>query len=138
MPAGIDVTLPLPGWSPIAGKPIIARLADGFLSFEGGLVALREVEARLGMASRLAGCIDDPRAPERIQHSLAETLRDARTLWTVIEIGLGRGRRGRRRMGASLTRSPRRIGNTPRRRAGSSIPPTWCSRRLPQPASATA
>jgi hypothetical protein len=62
--------LPLPGLSPVAGKPIIARLGGGSLSSDGGLLALREVEARLGVAERLAACIDDPRAPERIQHAL--------------------------------------------------------------------
>lgn len=75
MPADIDATLPLPGLSPVAGKSIIARFDGGSLSSDGGLLALREVEARLGVAARLAGCIDDPRAPERIQHSLAEMLR---------------------------------------------------------------
>jgi len=65
MPAAIDVTLPLPGLSPVAGKPIIARFNGGSLSSDGGLLALRKVEAHLGVAERLAGCIDDPRAPER-------------------------------------------------------------------------
>lgn len=75
MPADIDVTLPLPGLSSVAGKRIIARFDGGSLSSDGGLLALREVEARLGVAERLAACIDDPRTPERIQHSLAEMLR---------------------------------------------------------------
>jgi hypothetical protein len=75
MPANIDVTLPLPGLSPVAGKPILARFNGGSLSSDGGLLALREVEERLGVARRLAECIDDPRTPDRIQHSLAEMLR---------------------------------------------------------------
>lgn len=75
MPADTHATQPLAGMSPVAGKPIIARFDGGSLSSDGGLLALREVEARLGVAARLAGCIDDPRAPERIQHSLAEMLR---------------------------------------------------------------
>lgn len=75
MPAEIETTLPLPGLSPVGGKPIIARFDGGSLSSDGGLLALREVEERLGVAKRLAGCIDDSRAPERIQHSLAEMLR---------------------------------------------------------------
>jgi hypothetical protein len=75
MPADLDVTLPLPGLSPVAGKAIIARFDGGSHSSDGGLLALREVEARLGVARRLAECIDDPRAPERIKHSLAEMLR---------------------------------------------------------------
>lgn len=75
MPTETDVTLLLPNLSPCAGKPIIVRFDGGSLSPDGGLLALREVEARLGAAGRLAACIDDPRAPERIQHSLAEILR---------------------------------------------------------------
>jgi hypothetical protein len=75
MPTAIETTLPLPGLSPVAGKPIIARFDGGSLSSDGGLMALREVEARLGVAERLAACIDDPRAPDRIQHSLADMLR---------------------------------------------------------------
>jgi hypothetical protein len=59
----------------VAGKPIIARFDGGALSSDGGLLALRDIEKRLGIAKRFAGCIDDPRAPERIQHSLADMLR---------------------------------------------------------------
>jgi hypothetical protein len=66
---------PVTGRSPVEGKPIIARFDGGSLSSDGGLLALREVEDRLGVAQRLAACIEDPRAPERIQHSLAEMLR---------------------------------------------------------------
>jgi hypothetical protein len=38
------------------------------------MLALREVERRLGLASRLAGCLTDRRAPERVRHSLAEII----------------------------------------------------------------
>ena len=75
MPADAHATLALPGLSPVAGKPIIARFDGGSLSSDGGLLALHGIEARLGVARRLAECIDDPRAPERIQHSLADMLR---------------------------------------------------------------
>lgn len=75
MPADLHATLPLPGLSPVGGKLIIARFDGGSLSSDGGLLALREVEDRLGVARRLAACIDDPRAPERIRHGLAEMLR---------------------------------------------------------------
>jgi hypothetical protein len=75
MPATTETTPSLPGLSPIEGKPIIARFDGGALSSDGGLLALREIEERLGIAKRLAACIDDPRAPDRIQHSLAEILR---------------------------------------------------------------
>lgn len=47
-------------------KAIIARFGGGALSSNGGVLALREVEGRLGLPERLAGRIDDPRAPERM------------------------------------------------------------------------
>lgn len=75
MPADAHATLALPGLSPVGGKQIIARFDGGSLSSDGGLLALREVEERLGLARRLAACIDDPRAPDRIRHSLADMLR---------------------------------------------------------------
>jgi hypothetical protein len=75
MPVTVEATPPLPGLSPVAGKPLVARFDGGQLSSDGGLLALREVERRLGLADRLAACIDDPRSPERIQHALAAILR---------------------------------------------------------------
>jgi hypothetical protein len=39
------------------------------------VLALREIEARLGVADRLAACVVDPRAPERVIHSVADILR---------------------------------------------------------------
>src|SRR4051794_36916249 len=65
----------LPGLSPIGGKPVIARFDGGHLSSDGGLLVLREVEQRLDLARRLAACIVDPRAPERVVHGLDEIIR---------------------------------------------------------------
>ena len=62
----VDNTPFLPGLSPVAGKAVVARFDGGRLSSEGGLLALREVERRLGLAGRLAECLTDPRAPERV------------------------------------------------------------------------
>jgi hypothetical protein len=75
MPAEVDLTLALPGLSPVCGKPIIARFDDGRLSSDGGILLLAEVERRLGIAERLARCVEDPRAPNRIVHGLAEMIR---------------------------------------------------------------
>src|ERR687883_515677 len=75
MPVKVEASPPLPGLSPVAGKPLVARFDGGQLSSDGGLLALREVERRLGVADRLAACIDDPRAPERVRHRLAAILR---------------------------------------------------------------
>ena len=65
----------LPGLSPLCGKPIHARFDGGSLSSDAGILALRQVEQRLGIADRLAACIEDPRRPERVQHSLAAVIR---------------------------------------------------------------
>ena len=72
MPAKVEATPPLAGLSPVAGKPLIARFDGGQFSSDGGLLTLREVERRLGLAERLAACIGDPRMPERVQHSVAD------------------------------------------------------------------
>jgi hypothetical protein len=74
-PAMVDATPLLPGLSPVQGKAIVARFDGGRLSSQGGLLALREVEQRLGVADRLAACLKDPRAPERVLHRLAEIIR---------------------------------------------------------------
>jgi hypothetical protein len=71
----VDTTPFLPGLSPVQGKAVVARFDGGRLSSEGGLLALREIERRLGLADRLAACVNDPRAPQRVQHRLAEIIR---------------------------------------------------------------
>ena len=55
----VDATPFLPGLSPVQGKAVVARFDGGRLSSEGGLLALREIERRLGLADRLAGCLRD-------------------------------------------------------------------------------
>src|SRR6201981_4027927 len=74
-PAMVDATPFLPGLSLVQGKAVVARCDGGRLSSEGGLLALREIERRLGLADRLAGCLKDPRMPEKVVHHLAEIIR---------------------------------------------------------------
>jgi hypothetical protein len=71
----VDVTPFLPGLSAVQAKAVIARFDGGQLSSEGGLLVLREIEGRLGVADRLAACLKDPRAPEKVVHRLAEIIR---------------------------------------------------------------
>ncbi|MBC7908816.1 MAG: transposase, partial [Rhodospirillaceae bacterium] len=71
----VDPTLPLPGLSPVSGKAVVARFDGGELSSDAGVLALREIETRLGIAGRLASCLDDPRAPGQTVHGLAEIIR---------------------------------------------------------------
>jgi len=71
----VDATPLLPGLSPVQSKAIVARFDGGRLSSEGALLALREIERRLGGSDRLAECLKDPRAPERVGHRLVEIIR---------------------------------------------------------------
>ena len=71
----VDASPFLPGLSPVQGKAVVARFDGGRLSSEGGLLALREIEHRLGVAERLAACLKDPRMPEKVVHRLAEIIR---------------------------------------------------------------
>jgi hypothetical protein len=71
----MDSMLPLPGLSPVGGKTVVVKFDGGLLSSDAGILVLREVEQRLGVADRLAACMVDPRAPELITHPLAEIIR---------------------------------------------------------------
>jgi hypothetical protein len=66
-----DFMLPLPGLSPVLGKAVVARFDGGHLSSDAGVLVLREIARRLGLAERLAACIDDPRDQNQIVHTLA-------------------------------------------------------------------
>ena len=70
-----ETTLLLPGLSPVSGKAVEARFDGGSLSSDAGVLALREVGARLRVAERLAACIADDRQPDRVRHSLADIIR---------------------------------------------------------------
>jgi Transposase DDE domain group 1 len=71
----INSMLPLPGLSPVSGKSVVATFDGGLLSSDGGVLMLREVEQRLRIADRFAGCIEDQRAPDQITHTLADIIR---------------------------------------------------------------
>jgi hypothetical protein len=65
----------LPSLSPVSGKPVHLAFDGGRLTSDAGVVLLGEIERKLGVAERLARCVEDPRAPERVRHSLAEMIR---------------------------------------------------------------
>ena len=56
-------------------KKLSLAFDGGRLSSDAGVLLLRAVERRLGLAERLAGCLRDRRDPLRIEHPLAEMLR---------------------------------------------------------------
>jgi hypothetical protein len=61
--------------SPVAGKAVRAAFDGGRLTSDAGVLLLANVESRLGIAERLARCIEDPRAPDRVHHTVAEMIR---------------------------------------------------------------
>ena len=65
----------LPGLSPVAGKPVQITFDAGRLTSDGGILLLAEIERHLGIAERLARCLEDPRAPGRARHTFAEMIR---------------------------------------------------------------
>ena len=59
----------------VARKKVSVGFDGGQLSSDAGVLVLRGVEKKLGLAARLASCIRDRRKPERIEHSFEEMLR---------------------------------------------------------------
>src|SRR5258708_38945406 len=56
-----EATLFLPGLSPVGGKTITATFDGGRLSSNGGVLILREIERKLGLAAVLSRHIPDDR-----------------------------------------------------------------------------
>src|SRR5437588_5789841 len=74
-PAMDEGTGILPGLPAVAGKPVYIAFDGGRMTSDAGILLLAALEQRLGIAERLADCIEDPRAPERVRHGLAEMIR---------------------------------------------------------------
>ena len=65
----------LPGLPAVVGKPMHFSFDGGRLTSDAGVLLLSSVEQRLGIAERLAACLEDPRDPNRVRHELAEMIR---------------------------------------------------------------
>jgi hypothetical protein len=74
-PAMAENAAVLSGLSPAGGKAVHVAFDGGRLTSDAGVLVLAEIERRLGLAERLARCIEDPRAPDRVRHGLAEMIR---------------------------------------------------------------
>ena len=64
----------LPGLSPVEKKELCARFDGGRLSSDGGVLLLRAIEKRIGLAARLASCLTDTRDPASTTHSYADMI----------------------------------------------------------------
>ena len=61
-------------FSRLGRQEIVADFDGGRLSSDAGGLLLREVDRRLGLTSRMAECIADPRDPAKITHDLRTLL----------------------------------------------------------------
>ena len=55
-------------------RRVEAQFAGDWLTTEGGSLLLRQVDRKIGLLRRVAGCFSDYRQPERIEHRLEEML----------------------------------------------------------------
>jgi hypothetical protein len=67
--------LALSASSPVVGKGVRIAFDGGRLTADAGVLLLADIERRLGLAARLARCIEDPRSPERVHHTVPEMIR---------------------------------------------------------------
>jgi len=65
----------LPGMSPVKGKSLAATFDGGRLSSDGGLIVLREIETRLGLAEVITKPLRDYRDPARFFRRHLERVR---------------------------------------------------------------
>ncbi len=64
-----------PSLSPLNGKPVLLDFDGAQMSYDAGLMHLREVERRTDPAGPIASCLTDLRAPGKVRHSLEEIIR---------------------------------------------------------------
>ena len=69
-----DAKIVLP-FARLGGQNFQGDFDGGTLSSDGGVLLLRETEARLGIIGRFVQALDDPRDPRYINHSYEEMLR---------------------------------------------------------------
>src|SRR4051794_28365643 len=74
-PAMGESTGILPGLPSVMGKPVPLAFDGGRLPSDAGILRLSAIAQRLGVAERLAACLEDPGDPERVRHGLAEMIR---------------------------------------------------------------
>lgn len=63
------------GLPAVGGKPVHLAFDGGRLTSDAGVLLLAQIERRLGIAERLARCLEDPRDPAAVRHSLADMIR---------------------------------------------------------------
>lgn len=62
-------------FQPLGSREVTARFDGGTITSDAGALLLREVEATTGLLADLAGCFDDFRDPDLIEHSVEELIK---------------------------------------------------------------
>src|SRR6202140_4220254 len=75
VPAMDDLTGILPGLPSVKGKPVHVAFDGGRMTSDAGILLLAAAQRRLGIAERLANCIEDPARSGTVLHGLAEMIR---------------------------------------------------------------
>ncbi len=65
----------------LGGRRVEADFSGGYLSSEGGSLLLRQIDQKLGLCEKLAGCFTDRRDQRFVEHDLAGMLRQ-RIFWS--------------------------------------------------------
>jgi len=67
-----EITPFLPGLSPVVGKPLTATFDAGLMSSDGGIIVLREIALKLGLAEIITEPLPEKRDPTRVVHTYAD------------------------------------------------------------------
>ncbi len=70
-----DRTPPSLHFQPLGCREVVASFDGGLITSDAGALLLREVDERFGFIDAFARCFTDHRDPERIEHPLADLLR---------------------------------------------------------------
>ncbi len=62
-------------FQPLKGRAVTAAFDAGRVSSDGGALLLGELDRRIGLIDRFAGCFVDHRNPERIEHPVEDLVR---------------------------------------------------------------
>src|SRR5947209_19887874 len=65
---------PLESSQKLGGRELVWRFDGGDITSDGGALALRKLEERLGIVRRFAACFEDYRSPTQIEHPLLDLI----------------------------------------------------------------
>ena len=58
----------------LSGRPILADFNGGYISSDGGLLLIQQLDQTLGLSQKVAASFTDNRAPSRVEHSIEQQI----------------------------------------------------------------